>query len=119
MGCAWVVRLMGLRGRHASGTRVAFLVDLTFFLAVGQAPAQEDVRNFTDPILVLGTEGHSGPLRSIVFLPDGQTLLSAGLDKVVQAWAVGDGRPRLLGTIRPPIWTKSVRRFWLSTQPTT
>jgi WD40 repeat protein len=65
--------------------------------------AQEQIRDFTRPILVLNPVGHHAPVRSLVFTPEGQ-LLSGGLDKVVNVWRVKGARPALEATIRPPIW---------------
>ena len=71
-----------------------------------RAAAQAQVRDFaTQPILVLNPGGHTAPVRSLIFAgPDGDRLLSAGMDKVVHAWDLRDGRPSLARTIRPPIW---------------
>ena len=68
------------------------------------ARAQDQVREFTKPILVLNSGGHHAPIRALVFTPEGRHLLSGGLDKVVNVWALRDGRPTLEATIRPPIW---------------
>src|SRR5262249_24077562 len=65
--------------------------------------AQEQIRDFTRPILVLNPVGHHAPVRSLVFTPEGQ-LFSGGLDKVVNVWRVKGARPALEATIRPPIW---------------
>jgi len=68
------------------------------------ADGQEQLGNFSRPIPVLNTGGHNAPVRALQFTPDGAELLSAGLDKVVHAWSLRDGRPRLARTLRPPIW---------------
>jgi WD40 repeat protein len=55
------------------------------------------------PKLVLNGAGHNGPVKALLYSPDGKYLLSAGLDKVVHVWAVDGDRLRLDRTIRPPI----------------
>jgi WD40 repeat protein len=70
----------------------------------GAGRAQDQVRNFAKPILVHNTDGHYAPVRSLIYAPDGSLLLSAGMDKVVNVWALGAERPRLSRAIRPPIW---------------
>ncbi len=71
---------------------------------VGRAPAQDQLRDFTRPILVLNTGGHHAPIRSLIFTPDGGQLLTAGLDKVINVWGLQGSKPALEATIRPPIW---------------
>ncbi len=66
--------------------------------------AQAEIRNFGQPLLVVNSGGHTAPLRALAFTPDGQTLLSAGQDKLIHAWDLRDGRSRIVQTIRPPIW---------------
>jgi WD40 repeat protein len=74
-------------------------------LSAGRAWGQAEVRNPTQPIPVLNTGGHSGPVRSLVFAtPDGMQLLSAGMDKVVNVWNLRATPPGLAQTIRPRIW---------------
>ena len=65
---------------------------------------QDQIRDFTRPFVVLETGGHSAPVRSLIFTPEGDKLLSSGMDKVVREWNFADGRPRITRTIRPPIW---------------
>ena len=60
--------------------------------------------DFDVPQVVLDPRGHQATPRALAFTPDGTQVLSAGLDKVVRVWEVADGRPRLLRTLRPPIW---------------
>jgi WD40 repeat protein len=70
-----------------------------------QAGKQQEVEpSFTQPILLLRTGGHRAPIRSLVFTSDGSYLLSAGMDKIVNVWNLGEGGPALERTIRPPIW---------------
>ncbi|AGA30388.1 hypothetical protein [Singulisphaera acidiphila] len=72
---------------------------------VVRAEAQANLGDITQPIPVVNSGGHSAPVRSLIFTAaDGSTLLSGGMDKVVNVWNLGDPRPRLVQTIRPRIW---------------
>jgi WD40 repeat protein len=71
-------------------------------LIVGLATAQDEVRNFRKPILMVETGGHHARVRSLIWQDD-FTLLSGGEDKVVKVWDFHDG-VRLARSIRPPIW---------------
>jgi WD40 repeat protein len=70
----------------------------------GQALAQAEARNPTQPVLVYQTGGHSAPVQALAFTPDGAQLLSGGMDRLVNVWMLNDGPPRLSRTLRPPIW---------------
>jgi len=88
-------------------TRSGVAVALAFGLAVsgGRGFGQAELRNPTQPIPVVSTGGHHGPVRALAFTrPDGAFLLSAGMDKVVNAWDLRGARPALARTIRPRIW---------------
>ena len=74
--------------------------------------AQDQVRDFTRPILVLNSGGHHAPVRSLVFTPDGGQLLSGGFDKVVNVWGLKRSRPALEATLRPPIWRGPAGRIY-------
>jgi len=69
-----------------------------------QAAGQADLREITQPIPVVNSGGHSAPVRALIFNADGSTILSGGMDKVVNVWKLGDPRPRHVQTIRPRIW---------------
>jgi WD40 repeat protein len=71
-------------------------------LPAGPALAQDEVRNFRKPILMVETEGHHARVRSVLW-QDEFTLLSGGEDKVVKVWDFHD-QPRLARSIRPMIW---------------
>jgi WD40 repeat protein len=87
--------------RPAWGAIAAFVLGFSYQSARGQA----DLRDFAEaPILVPTSGGPMAPVRSLVFTHDGGMLLSGGQDKVVQAWVLNDGRPRLARTLRPPQW---------------
>ena len=70
--------------------------------AAGVAQAQDEQANFRKPVLVVETEGHRAPVWALAWA-DNDTLLSAGLDKVVKVWDRSAGG-RLRQTIRPPLW---------------
>ncbi|WP_169978633.1 hypothetical protein [Tautonia rosea] len=69
----------------------------------GVVVGQSSIRDFSKPILVHNGGGHSAELRVLLFADD-RTLLSAGMDKVVNVWDFSDGRERLSATLRPPIF---------------
>lgn len=77
------------------------LLSATLWLGTA-ATAQDEVRSFRKPVLMVETEGHHATVRRLAW-PDASSLLSAGLDKVVKVWSL-EGEPRLSRTIRPPIW---------------
>lgn len=84
--------------RLAAGTLAVLL------LPAARGAGQAELRDYTEPILVVGTEGHTAPPRALAFTPDGRALFSAGLDKVVHVWDLTGDAPRLGQTIRPPLW---------------
>lgn len=100
----------GRAGRARAASRRAWPGLLAAWLVLAPWPgggpthAQEQVRNFTDPILVLDTGGHHAPVRGLAFTPDGAGLLSAGGDKVVRSWGLAADPPGASRVIRPPIW---------------
>ncbi|WP_435015988.1 WD40 repeat domain-containing protein [Tundrisphaera sp. TA3] len=70
------------------------------------APASgQDARafRFEAPILVINPRGHSAPVRSLLFSPDGSRLFSGGFDKAINVWNVQSGAAELVQTLRPPI----------------
>lgn len=83
---------------------IAIVVVAASAALVPKVAAQDQVRNFGDPILVLDTGGHHAPVRSLIFTPDEKRLLSAGEDKVVRVWDLSADPPGLDWTIRPPIF---------------
>lgn len=82
--------------------RQAALSVLLLCVSVRAAAAQDEVRNFRKPVLIVETEGHHAPVRSLVW-ENSFTLLSGGMDKVVKVWDLAAGA-RLVRSIRPPIW---------------
>ena len=91
--------------------RVA-LVGLVLCLTAARAAAQDQLKDFTKPILVFNSGGHHAPVRSLVFTPDGTQLLSGGYDKVVNVWGLGGRRPSLDATIRPLMWRGPMGRIY-------
>lgn len=96
----------------------AILVALGDVTWTGMALAQGDLAAdlkaqqdelFRRPQVVLETGGHSSMPRSIVFTPEGDRMITAGLDKVLRIWAI-DRNPGGSITARPsrefrlPIW---------------
>ncbi len=103
-------RQMGLPGQHGSrqqprrhvaprGGRFGLLIVAILSVAVH---AQDEVRNFKMPILMVETGGHHARVRSLLW-QDNFTLLSGGEDKVVKVWDFHED-PRLARSIRPLIW---------------
>jgi len=88
---------------QASGLRIIANLIIPVLWGVN-AWAQADLRQITQPIAVVNTGGHSAPVRSLLFTPDGSTVLTGGLDKVVNTWNVGAPQAHLERTIRPRIW---------------
>lgn len=84
--------------------RSLVLAGLIANLVLSVAVAQDRLRDFTKPILVLHPQGHHAPIRSLLFTTDGRQLLSGGFDKVVNVWDLKGTKSTLAGTIRPPIW---------------
>lgn len=91
-----------MTGRTAIPRVLFLIVAASVLAACSRAEAQDDVKNFRKPILVVETEGHHAPIRSLIW-KNPFSLLSAGLDKVVKVWDFGDG-VRQVRTIRPLIW---------------
>lgn len=93
------------------------LVGLVGAWGSGEARAQAQVRDYTRPLLVLNPPGHHAPVRSLLFTPDGDQLLSGGMDKIAQVWDVRAARPERVRTLRPPQWrglAGSIRAMALS-----
>ena len=90
-------------GRVSRGRFVIGLICLgSLLLAPEVACAQDEVRNYRQPILRVETGGHHARVRSILWR-DQETLLTAGEDKLVNVWDLR-AEPRLAGSLRPPIW---------------
>jgi len=73
------------------------LIALTLSLpaAAGAQEAKEK------PYLVFEAGGHTGPIRKLLFTPDGKQLVSVSEDKTIRLWGVESGQ--LLKVFRPPI----------------
>jgi WD40 repeat protein len=56
-----------------------------------------------EPKLRATLEGHTGPVSSVAFCPDGKTLASASVDKTIKLWEVLTGKERatLKGHTKP------------------
>ncbi len=105
----------GSRGDLLGGSAVLLTILLVARSSHGQAnPLPEDVIN---PILLINGQGHTAPLKALAFTSDGSYLLSGGLDKLVHVWEFRRGRPRLDGTIRPPIRNTSGWVYALAVSP--
>jgi WD40 repeat protein len=76
---------------------------LTLGFSAGLAHAQVSLRNPSQPMLVYNAAGHTAPVRSLIFVPEGGQLLSAGLDRIVNVWNTAGDRSRPVRTLRPPI----------------
>ncbi len=77
------------RRRGFASTTVGrrFLTLWVLPLLTGMAQAQELPPDRVNPM------GHSGDVLSVVFTPDGKTLVSGGLDKMLRFWPVGGLEP--------------------------
>jgi WD40 repeat protein len=90
-------------GNTGCRARILFyLASVYLALSAATLSAQDAVKNFKKPILVVETGGHHSRVRSLVW-QDNSTLLSGGEDKVVKVWDFQNGA-RLARSIRPPIW---------------
>ena len=84
--------------------RTFFLIPALLLFGGGVARSQDGASSYRKPVLVVETEGHHAPVRSLIW-PDNATLISTGLDKVVKVWDFADvDVPKLVRTIRPPVW---------------
>jgi WD40 repeat protein len=89
--------------RVNASRRVCGWLIVLVLVSTSAARAQVQIKDLTRPFVVLDTEGHSAPVRSLIFEgPD--RLISGGMDKVIHKWDFADGRPRLTSTIRPATW---------------
>lgn len=61
---------------------------ILLFLLLGSAAA---ARAQETPLIQVDTGGHTSIIRSLAFTPDGNTLASAGYDKVVRIWSIATG----------------------------
>ncbi len=52
-----------------------------------------------DPLRML--EGHTAPITTIEFSPDGRTIVTASLDGTARVWDTGSGDPIFLSQVRP------------------
>ena len=92
--------------RHDVSHMIGRLAMILAALAVAQPSCGQAIMGPEDvlaPKLILNGAGHTGPLRAMIYSPDGKALLSTGLDKIVHIWEVGERGLRLDRTIRPPI----------------
>src|SRR5947199_7232795 len=55
------------------------------------------------PILRVEADGATAAVTALAFTPDGETLFTAGLDKVVRVWGHKDGHWTLRNAFRVPI----------------
>ncbi len=78
-------------------TALALSADGTF-LAMGTATGEVWLRRVTDRTLLLGVQGHGGPVLGVALSADGRLLASGSFDGTVKLWEAGSGQP--LATLR-------------------
>ena len=89
-----------------------------FSLAILVAPAlsadvpRTALRNPSQPLLIYNAAGHTATVKALVYVPDADTLLSGGLDRVIHVWNPGGPQPGLSRTIRPPSWKEPLAQIY-------
>lgn len=74
------------------GAAVAFSPDGDLIVSGGTMDSTIRLWNMNDGSLRLIFEGHSGPITSVAYSPDGRTVASGSADTTVRLWSVADGR---------------------------
>ena len=75
-----------------------FICGMALILFAAAARAEDTA---DQPILVLNTGGHTAPITTVLFTPDGKEVITVSLDKTVRRWDPATGER--LGVLRPPI----------------
>src|SRR5262249_51772140 len=69
----------------------AVLVGLGAIVFALQARAQDVLRSHA-PVFNVVADGHTSTVRGVAFGPDGNSLISAGYDKVIRIWDLGSAQ---------------------------
>lgn len=85
-------------------TRAGLFAIVIIALGGGRVFAQAEIKNFTDPILIPSSGGHTGEIFDLEFTPEGTQLLSGGLDKLINVWGFENSSGGPASVIRPPYW---------------
>ncbi|XP_066536272.1 uncharacterized protein tep1 isoform X2 [Hoplias malabaricus] len=83
---------MSLIGHHSSVQCVLFCPSSSSLLCSGSVDGELRLWSASSVACVWHHGAHCGSVEALSFLPDGETLLSAGRDRKVQLWSAGFGR---------------------------
>src|SRR5260370_1025656 len=80
---------MPVRTKHHGSHPILMAAKASYLAARLHIPQlDEPVTPPGEEIASIGTEGHTGPLSSVAFSPDGRYLLSGGSDRLIKLWDV-------------------------------